>query len=375
MPRSRLRQTPRLRARALGIEIGRFAPGRANAITDVRGVRVGHATLIRGQGDLKVGRGPIRSGVTAIVPSVTDVFEHRLTASGFVLHGAGEVAGLTQLTEWGLLESPIMLTNTLSVGAVSEATWRLMLEQHPGMGTECDVAIPLVGECDDSWLNDAAGGHIKARHVREAIRSAAAGPVAEGCVGAGTGMVTCDFAGGIGTSSRKLPPTDGGYTVGVLVLSNFGRMQDLRVDGLPIGKALAADYATHIKRFRSYGSIIAVVATDAPLLAHQVQQVCKRVALGIGRAGSSSAFESGEIVIGFSTANRIPRSSARRVLQLDALLDRAINPVFQAAIEATEEAILNAVCMGDTVEGHSGHVAPGLPLDKVRALIERSKGR
>jgi D-aminopeptidase len=373
MARSPLRQTPRLRARALGIEIGRYQPGRYNAITDVPGVRVGHTTVIRGRGDLRVGRGPIRSGVTAILPSTEDIFEHRLPASGFVLNGAGEVAGLTQLMEWGLLESPIMLTNTLSVGAVSEATWRLMLEQHPEMGTECDVAIPIVGECDDSWLNDAAGGHIKPRHVRDAIGSATSGSVTEGCVGAGTGMVTCDFAGGIGTSSRQLPRTEGGYTVGVLVLSNFGRMQDLRVDGLPIGEALAADYATHIKRFRSYGSIIAVVATNAPLLSNQLHQVCKRVALGIGRAGSSSAFESGEIVVGFSTANRVPRSSRKRVQRLEALIDRAINPVFQAAIEATEEAILNAVCMGDTTEGHSGHVAPGLPLNKVRALVARAK--
>lgn len=373
MPRYPTHNASRQRARDLGIAIGRYPTGRFNAITDVRGVHVGHTTLKRGRGDLKRGTGPVRTGVTAIVPCADDIFDNRMVGSGFVLNGAGEVLGLTQVCEWGLIESPILLTNTLSVGTVSDGAVRYLAERHPAMGVDCDVAIPLVGECDDSWLNDAAGGHIKPRHALSAIRSAATGVVPEGNVGAGTGMVTCDFAGGIGTSSRKLPRDEGGYTVGVLVLSNFGRMQDLRVNGLALGETLAGQYATHLKRFASYGSIIVVVGTDAPLLPHQVTQVCKRAALGVGRAGSSSAFESGEIVIGFSTANRVPRASKRHVVSFGSLADRAINPLYQATIEATEEAILNAICMGDTIEGHSGHVAPGLPLQVVADLVERAR--
>lgn len=375
MPRISRVKIGRLRARELGVAIGRYAPGRFNAITDVNGVKVGHTTLIRGRGVLRPGRGPVRTGVTAIVPSARDVFEDRLVGGGFVLNGAGEMVGLTQVLEWGLIESPILLTSTLSLGSVSQAAVRHLVRRHPGMGVDCDVAIPIVSECDDSWLNDAAGDHVKARHVFAALDGATAGPVLEGNVGAGTGMVTCDFAGGIGSSSRKLPRNEGGYTVGVLVLSNFGRMQDLRVDGIPVGEELAPRFNTHLKRFTSYGSIIVVVATDAPLLPHQVNQVCKRAALGIGRAGSSSAFESGEIVIGFSTANRVPRTSKQRVVQMDSLADRAINPLFQATIEATEEAILNAIFMGDTIEGHSGHVAPGLPLDLVDSILKRVSRR
>jgi D-aminopeptidase len=276
---------------------------------------------------------------------------------------------MTQLTEWGLLESPILLTSTTSVAAVADGTLRFMRRRHPGMGQDRDIVIPVVAECDDSWLNRVVDGQIRPAHVARAIRNARSGPVAEGNVGAGTGMVTCDFAGGIGTASRKLPASEGGYTVGVLVLSNFGHVEDLRIDGVPVGAGLAAEFASNLKRLQSYGSLIAVVATDAPLLPHQVAQVCKRAALGIGRAGSSSAFESGEIVLGFTTANQVPRVGRARVRSLRALVDRAINPVFQAAIEATEEAIINAVCMGTTVHGRAGHVAPALPLDRVQALL------
>src|SRR5947207_5894308 len=263
-PRSRDPQEPRRRARELGIPLGKYRPARWNAITDVEGVLVGHSTIIRGAGPLRRGRGPVRTGVTAILPNQKNIFEQRVTGGGFVLNGAGEVSGLTQLMEWGLVETPIFLTNTLSVGSVSDSAVQWMVEQNPGIGDEHDVLIPLVGECDDSWLNDVAGRHVKAENVREALETAAAGPVAEGSVGGGTGMICCDFKAGIGTSSRKLSPALGGYTVGVLVMNNFGHMRDLRVAGLPIGPLLEERFQKLAKRFTSYGSIIAVVATDAP---------------------------------------------------------------------------------------------------------------
>lgn len=358
----------RRRLRELGVKIGTFHTGRFNAITDVTGVRVGHITIVRGEGKLTVGDGPVRTGVTAIVPSDT-IFHDRLVGSAFILNGAGEVSGLTQLVEWGLVETPILLTNTLAVGTCSEAAVNYMLERHPGIGTEHDVIIPVVGECDDSWLNDIGGGHIEERHVLEALERAASGPVEEGNVGGGTGMITCDFKGGIGTSSRRLPQEQGGYVVGVLVMSNFGTMGDLRLDGMPIGEVLKPEYEKHRIRVNNYGSIIAVVATNAPLVPSQIERLCKRAALGIGRVGSYASHASGEIVVGFSTANVIPRQTKKMVYKMKVLLDQAIDPLYRATIEATEEAILNALCAAETMEGHSGNVAPALPLDRVRQII------
>lgn len=363
--------TKRVRARDLGLALGRYRPARYNAITDVADVRVGHATIVRGSGPLKPGRGPVRTGVTAILPNGGNIFYDRVVGGGFVLNGAGEIAGLTQVMEWGLIETPIILTNTLSVGTCSEATVKYMVESYPGIGSEHDVIIPVVGECDDSWLNDIAGRHVREEHVYRAIQSAAGGPVPEGNVGGGTGMMTCDFKGGIGTASRKLPQVEGGYTVGVLVMSNFGNMVDLRMAGLPVGQLLAPEYLKLEKRTRSYGSIIAVVATDAPLLPHQVSRLCKRVALGIGRTGSYAAHGSGEIVIGFSTANTVPRTTRKMVYRIKVLLDQRMNPLYAATIEATEEAILNALCAAETMEGIDGHLAPALPLDEVRQIVAR----
>ncbi|HEY2028737.1 MAG TPA: P1 family peptidase [Myxococcales bacterium] len=363
---------PRHRARELGLPLGRFRPGRWNALTDVAGVQVGHSTIIRGAGALKRGRGPVRTGVTAILPNERNIFEDRVVGGGFVLNGAGEVSGMTQLMEWGLVETPIFLTNTLSVGQVSDAAVEWMVEQYPGIGDEHDVLIPLVGECDDSWLNDVAGRHVKADNVREALNTAGSGPVAEGSVGGGTGMICCDFKAGIGTSSRKLPPAMGGYTVGILVMNNFGRMADLRVAGMPIGPLLEPRYKAVAKRTVSYGSIIAVLATDAPLNSHQLGRISKRVALGIGRAGSIAAHGSGEIVLAFSTANKIPRTTQKLVYHLRVLVDQRLNPLYEAAIEATEEAILNSLCMARDMEGANGNFAPALPLGEVKDIVERS---
>lgn len=359
----------RARARALGLQLGQYKPGRHNAITDVRGVLVGHETIISGSGALRPGVGPVRTGVTAILPNRGNIFLERLAGGAFVLNGAGEVAGLTQVNEWGIIETPILLTNTLSVGTCSAAAVRYMVEQYPGIGSDHDVVIPLVGECDDSWMNDIAGSHVKAEHALRAIKSARSGPVAEGCVGGGTGMICCDFKGGIGTSSRVLPQELGGFTIGVLVMSNFGYMADLRMDGLPVGKWLSPRYANTRRRAHNYGSIIAVVATDAPLISDQLARLSKRVALGIGRVGSFAAHGSGEIILAFSTGNKIPRGSKKMFYELRVLLDDRINPLYQAVMEATEEAILNSICMATDMEGVNGNFAPALPLPLVRAMI------
>jgi len=360
----------RCRARDLKIALGRYRPGKWNAITDVAGVKVGHSTIIRGAaGPLKVGKGPVRTGVTAILPNEGKVFAERVVGGGFILNGAGEVSGMTQLLEWGLIETPIFLTNTLSVGSVSDAAVKWMVERYPGIGGEHDVIIPLVGECDDSWLNDVAGRHVRSEHVYEALRTASDGPVAEGNVGGGTGMITCDFKAGIGTSSRRLSEADGGYTVGVLVMSNFGVMRQLRVGGLPVGEVLEARYRDVARRQRDYGSIIAIVATDAPLATHQLSRLAKRSALGIGRVGSTARHGSGEIVLAFSTANKVPRESRKMVYRMKVLLDQRLDPVYEACIEATEEAILNSLCMARDMEGANGNVSMALPLDDLQELV------
>jgi D-aminopeptidase len=369
-------QQPRARLRDLGFSLGRFPVGRWNAITDVAGVRVGHTTLVEGDGPLEVGKGPVRTGVTAVIPNA-DIFNQRAVAGGFVLNGAGEVSGLTQVQEWGLLETPILLTNTMSVGKVSDAVVKWMTRKWPKIGGEEDVVIPLVGECDDSWLNDAVGRHVRSEHVYRAIEQAASGPVPEGAVGAGTGLITCDFKAGIGTSSRRVDFGEGTdartYTVGVLVNSNFGVMRSLRVDGAPVGEVLEPLYspAATPRRERNAGSIITIIATDAPLLTPQLVRVCKRAALGIGRSGSFAAHGSGEIVVAFTTANIVPRAATRMTATLDVLLDEACDPLYEATVECTEEAIANALCMADEMRGPTGHTAPGLPLDRLTDILKR----
>jgi D-aminopeptidase len=360
----------RRRLRQLGFSLGRFPTGPENAITDVVGVRVGHTTLIWGEGPLVVGKGPVRTGVTAILPPGA-VFTERVLAGTFVLNGAGEVSGLTQVAEWGLLETPILLTSTMSVGKVSDATVKWMTRRFPGIGTDYDVIIPIVGECDDSWLNDAVGRHVRSEHVYRAIEQAATGPVAEGSVGAGTGMVTCDFKAGIGTSSRRVAIDRGTYTLGVLVQSNFGVMRSLRIHGAPVGEILEPEFVSADKRVRNAGSIICVVATDAPLLSSQLTRLCKRAALGIGRVGSYAAHGSGEIVVGFSSANKVPRATSGMTHRLEILLDEACDGLYEAVVECTEEAIVNALCMADSMRGQSDHFAPALPLDRLSEILGR----
>lgn len=370
MPSTR-KQTKK-RARDYGITVGQYKPGRWNSITDVKGVLVGHSTIIEGEGHVhKTGDGPVRTGVTAIWPFHHNIYDERICGGSFILNGAGEMSGMIQVQEWGMIETPILLTNTLSVGTVSDGCVQYLTQKHPQIGRIHDVVIPLVGECDDSWLNDIAGQHVQVEHVFEALDAAKTGPVEEGSVGGGTGMTCCDFKGGIGTSSRKLPVEDGGYTIGVLVMSNFGEIEDLKVDGTPMGKLLAEQYEHIKKRRHTYGSIIVVVATDAPMLGNQLNRLAKRAALGIGKVGSYAAHGSGEIVLAFSTANRLDRHEKKRLYKMDVLYDKGLNPIYKATIEATEEAILNSLFGAEDMIGISDRLCPALPKEEVAKLYKK----
>jgi D-aminopeptidase len=361
---------PRRRLRDLGVSIGAFEPGDDNAITDVDGVRVGHVTNVRGEGPLVPGEGPVRTGVTAVFPAGGDVFHERVFAGTHVLSGAGEVMGITQIDEWGLLETPILLTGTLSIGRVADGAVSWMRREHPRIGHDLDVVIPIVGECDDSYLNDAAGRHVSEADVMGALDAARAGPVVEGSIGAGAGMQTFDFAGGVGTSSRVLEIAGERTTLGALVLSNFGTCERLRVDGAPVGRALAARFVD-VERRGPAGSIIVLLATDAPLTARQLSRLCRRGALGLGRVGGFAANASGEILLAWSTANRLPRRRVARRISIDVALDGELDPLFEASLDVVEEAVLNAICAGAGIVGHSGHRVPALPLDEVAELVRR----
>ncbi len=360
-------------ARQLGIQVGRFPTGLHNAITDVKGVRVGHVSRV--EDDVSVpgtsDTTTVRTGVTAIVPGEGDVFRRRVVAGGFVLNGVGEMAGLTQAREWGYIETPILLTNSLSVGRVLHGVTSHMVARNPEIGRHEDVVLPLVGEADDSFLNDTRVGLCSAQDAQRALEAARAGPVTQGSVGAGAGMISFDFAGGIGSSSRAFETEGRSYTVGVLALSNCGRMRNLTIDGNVVGRELDSRYPLEDRRRESYGSAIVVVATDLPLLPSQLSRVARRSALGLGRVGSYAASTSGEIVVAFSTANRVPRSSDHpsKFRTLKFVADTHINNLYEAVIEATEEAILNAVFCSVGVRGRLGREAPAIPQDAVLELL------
>ena len=374
-----------MRARDLGIAIGRGRPGPANAITDVAGVRVGHRTIVRGEGRLVVGEGPVRTGVTMIIPHDGDVWTEPVFAGCHRLNGNGELTGLEWIREAGHLTGPIGITNTHSVGVVHDAIIRNAVRRLP-FGTSY-WALPVVGETWDGLLNDIDGFHVSPDHVDEALAAAASGPVAEGAVGGGTGMVCHEFKGGIGTASRVVVPEVGGFTVGVLVQANYGRRDWLRVDGVPVGEAIPIDvvpspYTGHDDEDRppmpppGSGSIIVIVATDAPLLPHQCERLAQRASLGIARMGGTGAHSSGDLVLCFATGNRsLPRTSFRadpRVsVDIRALNDFTIGPLFDATIEATEEAILNALVAATTTTGRDGITAHALPHDRLLETMAR----
>jgi L-aminopeptidase/D-esterase-like protein len=348
-----------------------------NAITDVKGVRVGHVTRTEDAAPLpgtsETTR--VRTGVTAVLPGSGNPFRRRVVASGFVLNGVGEMAGLTQALEWGYIETPIVLTNSMSVGRVLNGVVAHMVAGNPEIGTHEDVVLPLVGETDDSFLNDTRVGLATGRDAQQAIKAARSGAVAQGSVGAGTGMISFDFAGGIGTSSRCFEIEGRTFTVGTLVLSNFGRMRNLTIDGRVVGRDLDPLFDSSVRRENSYGSVIVVVATDVPLLASQLGRIAKRAALGLGRVGSHAASTSGEIVVTFSTANRVPRSSSQpsRFRTLRFVADAHINTLYEAAIEATEESVLNAMFCSDGMDGREDRFAPAIPQDAVLELLEKGR--
>lgn len=356
-----------VRARDLGIRLGAYPTGPWNAITDVAGVKVGHTTLKRGHGKLVAGQGPVRTGVTAIVPR-DDVWRKKVFAGGFVLNGNGELTGLSWIKEAGWLETPILLTGTLSVGRASDAMVGWMARHNPEMGVSDDVVLPVVGECDDSFLNDQRGRHVREADVFAALDGAQSGPVAEGAVGAGTGMVSYRFKGGIGTSSRVTPKEAGGYTVGVLVNCNMGAREDLRIDGVPVGREIT-DLLP--KRKPSEGSIIMVIATDAPLLPHQLERVAKRGALGLARTGTTARHSSGDFMLAFSTATVVPHYPEALTMKLEAMNNTQLTPLFEATVEAAEEAVVNALVAATTVTGRDGHTAYELPHDRLQAVMKK----
>ena len=360
------------RARDLGIPFD-GTPGALNAITDVSGVAVGHTTLISGEGKLEVGKGPVRTGVTAILPRGKESMNNSVFAGWWSLNGNGEMTGTTWVEESGFLEGPVMITNTHSVGVVRDAVihWRVTHGQPDPTGYWW--SLPVVAETWDGWLNDINGFHVKPEHAFHAIDSAASGPVQEGAVGGGTGMVCNGFKGGIGTSSRKFDVRgDGSYTVGVLVQCNYGTKSNLRVAGIPVGREIDGDdpYASTAFAGEDRGSIIVVVATDAPLLAHQLKRLARRVSLGLGRDGSISGNGSGDIFIAFSTANP-GASAADHVVDLKMLPNDQIEPVFAATVQATEEAIINALIAAETMTGIENHRVRALPHDELRAVLKK----
>jgi D-aminopeptidase len=349
------------------------ATGPLNAITDVAGVEVGHTTLISGEGRLVVGQGPVRTGVTAVLPRGRQGTLVPAFAAWFTQNGNGEMTGTQWIDESGFLYGPVMITNTHSVGVVRDAVIGWWLKRHPG---EVDdyLSLPVVAETWDGWLNDINGFHVKPEHAFAALESARGGPVAEGNVGGGTGMICYEFKGGIGTASRVVEDESGRYTVGVLVQANFGERSQLLVAGVPVGREIPEHpaYASLDRRRvdRDMGSIIAVVATDAPLLPHQLQRIAKRVTMGVARTGSVAGHSSGDIFIALSTAN--PQAGSLTGLpQLEMLPNERITPLFEATVQATEEAILNALVAARDMTGADGHTAIALPHDRLREVLAK----
>lgn len=363
-------QHPRMRARELGISIGTHATGPLNAITDVAGVKVGHMTLISGDGSLKPGLGPVRTGVTVVIPR-DDVWHKKVPAGSFVLNGTGEMTGLAWVNESGFLEYPIALTNTLNVPRVANGVMTWMIGQYPDIGITDDTLTPVVAECDDGRLNDIQGRHVSEEHVVAALNGAGGGPVQEGTVGAGTGMVSYGFKGGIGSASRKLTDQEGGYTVGVLVNANHGRKPELIIAGVPVGRLYDASSVPGAigQPGQSEGSIIIIVATDAPLDGRQLNRLAKRAALGLARTGSTARHGSGDFILAFSTANVIPHYPEQPTYLLTHLADTRMNPLIAATVEATEEAIVNALTTATTVVGRDGHRAEAISLTRLRDLL------
>ncbi len=371
----------RPRARDLGIVIGRLPAGPWNAITDVAGVRVGHTTLIAGDGPLVVGRGPVRTGVTVILPRSGDVGRDPVFAGHHVLNGNGEMTGMAWVAESGLLMTPVALTNTHSVGVVRDALVAHAVA-HTGDESADRWSLPVVAETWDGVLSDINGMHVRPEHVEQALAAATSGPVPEGCVGGGAGMICHGFKGGVGTSSRVV---EAGWAVGVLVQANHGQRALLRVDGVPVGRLIGPDRVPLPGKTppgsppsSGSGSIIAIVATDAPLLPTQCRRLAQRATMGIARAGGLGENSSGDLFLAFSTANHdLADDGADEdrdrggVLTVRMLPNDALSALFEAVADATEEAIVNALCAATTTTGIEGRTAYALPPDQLRAVMDR----
>ena len=359
------------RARDLGVPFD-GTPGVLNAITDVKGIEVGHTTLISGEGKLQVGAGPVRTGVTAILPRGKQSSNDPVFAGWFSLNGNGEMTGTTWLEESGFLEGPIMITNTHSVGVVRDAVIAWRVKRGPPDASGYWWSLPIVAETYDGYLNDINGFHVKPSHAFDALDGARPGPVTEGNVGGGTGMVCYSFKGGIGTSSRKLDQNAGGYIVGVLVQANFGRRNQLRIAGVPVGTEITEGTLSSSEGGPrdDVGSIIIVVATDAPLLSHQLKRLARRAALGVARTGSSSGNGSGDIFVAFSTANP-EAAKPTGTIQLTMLPNDRMNQLFEATVQATEEAIVNALIAAESMTGIDGHKVIALPRDRLNQVMKK----
>jgi D-aminopeptidase len=368
------------RARDLGIRIGTGRPGANDAITDVSGVRVGHTTIVEGSGPLEVGVGPIRTGVTVVVPC-EEVGSRLLFAGCHRLNGNGELTGLEWIRESGVLSSPVAITNTHSVGVVRDALVSAQLRARPS--GEVSWSLPVVGETWDGVLNDVNGMHVREVHVFDALSSASDGPVAEGNVGGGTGMICHEFKGGIGTASRIVDVAGGTWTLGVLVQANYGRRERLSVAGVPVGQEIPTEVVPAPEagnRPKGAGSIIVVVATDAPLLAHQCERLAQRAGLGVGRMGGVGANTSGDLFLAFATGNAelplAPEDDADAALMTVRMLpDSAITPLFEGVVDATEEAILNALLAATTMTGRDDITAYALDPDRLKAAMHAYRRR
>jgi D-aminopeptidase len=372
----------RPRARDLGIRIGRMEPGPLNAITDVAGVRVGHTTLIEGDGPLRVGEGPVRTGVTVVAPHDGDIWMEPIFAGGHRLNGNGELTGLEWIREHGMLAGAIGITNTHSVGVVHDALIEAGARAH-GM-RDTIWALPVAGETYDGALNDINGFHVRAEHVHAALAAATDGVVAEGNVGGGTGMICHEFKGGIGTASRRA----GEWMVGILVQANYGARELLRIDGVPVGRAIPVsevpspwDQADSLaaRGTPEGGSIIGVIATDAPLLPHQCARLAQRVGMGVARMGSYASHGSGDLFVAFATGNRdlsrrAGEDDPRPTVGLRMVVDDHINPLLEAVVEGTEEAITNALLAAETMTGRDGIIAHALDHDRLVEIM-RAHGR
>jgi L-aminopeptidase/D-esterase-like protein len=351
------------RARDLGVPF-EGTPGDLNAITDISGVEVGHVTLISGSGKLQEGKGPVRTGVTAVLPK-GKAAASKVFAAWYSQNGNGEMTGTTWIEESGILEGPIVITNTHSVGVARDALiqWRV---RQGGNDLEGWWSLPVVAETWDGYLNDINGFHVRPEHVFSALDNARPGPVPEGNVGGGTGMICHEFKGGIGTASRKVQIGPALNTVGVLVQANYGLRRQLRIAGVPVG----LEISDQLVWSREEGSIIIVVATDAPLLPHQLKRLARRATMGLARMGSTSGNGSGDIFIAFSTANSDAASSSTTT-SLQMIPNDLLNPIFDGVVQATEEAIVNALVAAETMEGRDGHRVLALPHERLREILKK----